>query len=325
MQYRFLGKSGLKNSVVGFGGWGIGGWGPVDDRAARDALQRAFDLGVNFYDTALGYGGGHSEALIGEVFHHRRDQVIIATKVPTKTFRWPALPHEPVEEVFPADWIVECAEQSLRNLKTDYIDLLQLHAWTPPYVHATAWYEGMARLKEQGKVRAFGVSSNDWDPYGPVGLIESGLIDAVQVIYNIFEQRPAERLLPAALAHNVGIIVRVPFEEGLLTGALKPGYVFPAGDWRAGWLTPERLEIAAVRVEALRANLAEDRPTLAALALKFVLSHPAVTTVIPGMRRAAHVEANCAVSDGKSLPDDVLAALKGHAFVHGWSYPWSQT
>ena len=324
MLYRMLGKSGLEISEIGFGGWGIGGWGPRDDQAARDALRQAFDLGVNFYDTALGYGGGHSEELIGEVFHGCRDKVIIATKVPTKTSRWPVLPHEPIEEVFPADWIVECAEQSLRHLNTDYIDVLQLHAWTPPYVHADAWYQGMMRLKEQGKVRAFGVSSNDWDPYGPVTLIESGLIDAVQVIYNIFEQRPAEQLLPAALKHNVGIIVRVPFEEGLLTGRLVPGYVFPEGDWRGSWLTPDRLEIAARRVAALRAFLAEDRPTLAALALKFVLSHPAVSTVIPGMRRSEHVVANCAVSDGKLLDQDVLAALYDHAFVHGWSYPWSQ-
>jgi aryl-alcohol dehydrogenase-like predicted oxidoreductase len=187
-----------------------------------------------------------------------------------------------------------------------------------------AWYEALSRLKEQGKIRAFGVSANDWDPYGPLGLAESGLTDTVQVIYNVFEQRPAERLLPAALAHDVGIIVRVPFEEGLLTGKMGPDYAFDEGDWRAEWLTPERLAEASRRVAALRPFLTEDRPTLAALALKFCLSHPAASTVIPGMRRVAHVEANCAVSDGKLLSDEETEALKTHAFAHGWKYPWSQ-
>jgi len=325
MQYRTLGKTGMQVSEIGFGGWQIGGgWGHRDDAEALRAMQKALDLGINFLDTALGYGNGHSEELIGQAVKGRRDRVIIATKVPTKTARWPVLPREPVSETFPADWVVECAEKSLRHLGTDYIDVLQLHAWTPGYVQQLDWREGLLRLKQQGKVRAFGVSANDWDPYGPVSLIESGLIDAVQVIYNIFEQRPAEQLLPAALKHNVGIIVRVPFEEGLLTGQLGPGHIFEQGDWRAQWLTPERLQEAHTRVEALKPFLNEDRPTLAALALKFVLSHPAVSTVIPGMRSAARVEANCAVSDGQLISDGDLAALKSHAFAHGWSYPWSQ-
>jgi len=173
-------------------------------------------------------------------------------------------------------------------------------------------------------VRAFGVSANDWDPYGTVSLVESGLIDSIQVIYNLFEQRPQEQLLPAALKHNVAIIVRVPFEEGLLTGRLAPGYQFETGDWRAGWLTPERLQEAARRVEALRGFLTPDRPTLARLALKFILSHPAVSTVIPGMRRAAHVLENTAASDGILLSAADLEALRAHAFTHGWKYPWAQ-
>jgi aryl-alcohol dehydrogenase-like predicted oxidoreductase len=325
MQYRKLGRTGIQVSEIGFGGWGIGGgWGRQDNEEALRALKQALDLGVTFFDTAMGYGDGHSERLIGQAVADVRDRVVIATKISPKTKRWPVLPHEVVSETFPADWIVECTEHSLRNLDTDYIDVQQLHAWTPPYTQQLEWHEALTRLKEQGKVRAFGVSANDWDPYGPVGLIESGLIDSVQVIYNIFEQRPAEQLLPAALAHDVGIIVRVPFEEGLLTGKVGPGYVFDEGDWRAEWLTPERLAEAARRVEALKPFLADDRPTLAALALKFCLSHPAVSTVIPGMRRIAHVEANCAASDGKLLSAEEVAALGAHAFAHGWSYPWSQ-
>jgi aryl-alcohol dehydrogenase-like predicted oxidoreductase len=325
MRYRKLGRTGIEVSEIGFGGWGIGGgWGRQDDAEALRALKRALDLGVTFFDTALGYGDGHSESLIGKALGGMRERVVIASKIPPKTYRWPVLPREPLSEIFPADWIIECTEKSLKNLDTDYIDVQQLHAWTPPYTQNLEWYETLMSLKKQGKIRAFGVSANDWDPYGPVGLVQSGLTDTVQVIYNIFEQRPAEKLLPAALEHQVGIIVRVPFEEGLLTGRFGPHHTFDEGDWRAEWLTAERLQEAAQKVEALQPFLAEDRPTLAALALKFCLSHPAVSTVIPGMRRMAHVEANCAVSDGRLLSAAEVEELKAHAFTHGWSYPWSQ-
>ena len=214
-------------------------------------------------------------------------------------------------------------ETSLKNLNTDYIDVQQLHAWTPPYRQQLEWYEALMKLKEQGKIRFLGISANDWDPYGPVELVKSGLIDTVLVIYNIFEQRPAEALLPAALEHNVGIIVRVPFEEGLLTGKMASDYQFEEGDWRAECLTTAMQE-ASPRVEALKQFLTDEYPTLPTLSLKFCLSHPAVATVVPGMRKVTHVEANCAVSDGKLLSDEVVEALKAHAFVHGWKYPWSQ-
>ena len=324
MQYRKLGRTGFEISEIGFGAWGIGGgWGKQDDAAAIDALRRAFDLGVNFFDTALVYGDGHSEQLIGQAIAGKRDKIVIATKIPPKTYRWPALPNDPVSETFPADWIIECTEKSLKNLNTHYIDVQQLHTWTPPYTQQLEWHDALARLKEQGKIRAFGVSANDWDPYGPTDLIKSGLIDTVQVIYNIFEQRPAEKLLPAALSHDVGIIVRVPFEEGLLTGKFRLGHEFEGGDWRKDWLTPDRLEEASHRLDALLPFLNQDQPTLAALTLKFCLSHPAVSTVIPGMRRVSNVESNCAVSDGKLLTAAELNRLKKHAFVHGWRYPWS--
>lgn len=325
MLYRRLGKSQIRVSEIGFGGWGIGGgWGHQDDGEALDALARALDQGVTFFDTALGYGNGHSEQLIGRAVAPVRERVVVATKIPPKTGRWPVLPHEPVTETFPGDWVVECTEKSLKNLNSDYIDVQQLHAWTPPYTQQLDWYEALVRLRDEGKIRAFGVSANDWDPYGPVELAKSGLVDSVQVIYNIFEQRPAEALLPAAQEHQVGIIVRVPFEEGLLTGRFGPAHRFQPGDWRSEWLTPERLRDAHRRVEALRPFLTPDRPTLAALALQFCLSHPAVSTVIPGMRAAAHVDANVAVSDGVLLREDEIEALHAHAFVHGWSYPWSQ-
>ncbi len=220
MQYRELGNSGIRVSEIGFGGWGIGGWGEIDDSEARRALDRAFDLGVTFYDTALGYGDGHSEELIGAAFKKRRDRVVIASKLPPKTEIWPVKPHEPLETTFPADWIVACTEKSLRQLGTDYLDVQQFHAWTDSYTYLDEWREAFLRLKEQGKIRAFGVSVNDWDAYGGANLASTGRVDSIQVIYNIFEQRPAEQLLPAALTGHTGIIVRVPFEEGLLTGRL---------------------------------------------------------------------------------------------------------
>jgi aryl-alcohol dehydrogenase-like predicted oxidoreductase len=201
----------------------------------------------------------------------------------------------------------------------------QLHAWTPPYRRQLEWHETLGGLKAQGKVRAFGISANDWDPYGPVELVRSGLIDSVQVIYNIFEQRPAERLLPEALAHGVGIIVRLPFEEGLLTGKLGPDHRFAEGDWRAEWLTPDRLREAARRVDELRPLLGDEARDLPELALKYCLAHPAVSTVIPGMRSAEHVRQNCAASGGRPLPPGTLQALQRHAFTHGWAYPWSQS
>jgi aryl-alcohol dehydrogenase-like predicted oxidoreductase len=323
MQYRPLGKSGLQVSEIGFGAWGIGGWGERDDEEALRSLRKAYELGVNFFDTALVYGNGHSEKLIGRAFQQEREKVIIASKIPPQSGRWPVRDQDPIQETFSADWVVESTEKTLKNLGTDYLDVQQLHAWTGAYVQQDEWLEGFRRLKDAGKVRAFGVSVNDWDPYGGENLARSGLVDSIQVIYNIFEQRPAERLLPAALEGQTGIIVRVPFEEGLLTGALRPGYRFGEGDWRGEWLNDERLREAASRVEALRPFLGPDRPTLPILALKFVLSHPAVSTVIPGMRREAHVEANVQASDGIPLDEEALESLRSHAFVHGWAYPWS--
>lgn len=323
MLYRKLGKSGIKVSEIGFGAWQIGGgFGKQDDAEAIACIHRAMDLGVNFIDTAAVYGDGHSEKLIGRAVAGRRGGVAIASKIPPKIPRQ-AIETDSIKDVFPVDWIVRITEQSLANLKIDCLDLQQLHSWTPAFLHQPDWLEGLQKLKKQGKIKSFGVSANDWDPYGATELAKSGLIDSVQVIYNIFEQRPAERLLPAAIEANVGIIARVPFEEGLLTGHFGPDVKMDPTDWRAKWLTPERRREAAGRVDALKKFLKPDRPTLAALALKFCLSHPAVSTVIPGMRRIAHVDSNCAVSDGKLLSQDERKALEKHTFVHGWPYPWA--
>ena len=325
MEYRTLGRTGLKISDIGFGAWGIGGgWGKKDDAAALAALNRAFELGINFYDTAFGYGGGHSEELIGQAFKTRRDKVVITSKIPPKTGQWPALDSEPITETFPADWIISCTETSLKRLGTEYLDVQQLHAWADAYNEQLEWHEALTKLQKQGKIRHFGVSANDWNPYNTVRLVESGRVDSVQVIYNIFEQRPAEKLLPAALKHNVGIIVRVPFEEGLLTGKFRPGHTFEPNDWRASWMTPERLQEAQPHIQALEKELDGTYRDLPTLALEFILAHPAVSATIPGMRSVKHVEANCATSQIPPMPADKVQRLKAHKWVHGWKYPWDQ-
>ena len=324
MLYRKLGKTGIKVSEIGFGAWQIGGgFGKQDDAEGIACIHRAMELGVNFIDTAAVYGDGHSERLIGRAVAGKRDRVAIASKIPPKIGRQ-AVEMDSIQDVFPADWIVEITERSLSNLKVDCLDLQQLHSWTPAFLKQTVWLEALQKLKKQGKIKSFGVSANDWDPYGATELARSGLIDSVQVIYNIFEQRPAEKLFSAAMEANVGIIARVPFEEGLLTGNFGPEVKMDPSDWRSQWMTPARRREAAGRVEALKRYLKPDRPTLAALALKFCLSHPAVSTVIPGMRRISHVDSNCAVSDGKLLSKKEIEELEKHKWVHGWLYPWAE-
>jgi aryl-alcohol dehydrogenase-like predicted oxidoreductase len=322
MQYRTLGKTGIKVSEIGFGCWGIGGWDNFkDDRESLRALHRAFELGVNFYDTAMGYG---SEGILGQAFKDRRDKVVIATKISPKTQNWPTLDHEPIETTYPEDWIIKCTDDSLKKLGTDYIDVQQFHSWADPYTNVDSWWNAVQKLKQQGKIRAWGVSTNDWNPYNTVRLVESGRADTIQVIYNLMDQRPDEKLLPAAQKHQVGIIVRVPFEEGLLTGKVREGHTFPEGDWRADFLTPERLTEAEPHIQAYEKELDGTYKDLPTLALKFILAHPAVSAAIPGMRRTAHVEANTAVSDLPAMPAEQVAKLRGLRWHHGWKYPWAQ-
>lgn len=323
MKYRSLGRTGMQISEIGFGTWAIGGeWGSKDDDLAVQAIIRAMDQGLNFIDTAAGYGNGHSERVIARAFREKGERCHVASKIMPKNYKWGALPNVPVSEVFPKDWVIEITERSLRNLETDCIDLMQLHVWTERFNEELDWYEAFVKLREQGKIRFFGVSLNDWDAHSGVNLVNSDRVDSIQVIYNIFEQRPAERLFPAALEHNVGILARVPFEEGLLTGKMCPGFQFGEHDWRARWLADGRLEEACEHVEALRWVENENR-TMAQAALKFILAHPAVSTVIPGMRGAKHVDENIAVSENVTMTPEEVEELRGQAWVHGFKYPWA--
>ncbi len=314
MNRRPLGRTGLAVSEVGYGAWGIGAkqWvGAKDDESLR-ALHRAIDLGVDFIDTALAYGDGHSERIVGQAVRSRKERILVATKVYPKNRRWPARRDIPVKEVFPADHVVACTEESLRNLGLETIDLQQFHVWTDEFVGQGDWPAAVERLKRQGKIRHFGISLGEHTPDNGLRAVESGLVDTVQVIYNIFDQAPEERLFPLCRKMNVGVLARVPFDEGGLTGRITPEASFPAGDFRNRYFRDDRRRQVHERVERILADLGIGAEALPETALRFVLSHPAVSTVIPGMRSVRNAEANGAAGDGRGLPPGTLERLRKH-------------
>jgi aryl-alcohol dehydrogenase-like predicted oxidoreductase len=316
MEYRALGRTGLDVSAIGYGAWGIGGglWVGAEDTESLRALHRAIDLGVNFIDTAYDYGQGRSETLVGRVVRERRETVLVATKIPPKNRVWPASPTVPVSQCFPAAHIVEYAGRSLKNLGLDHVDLMQLHTWHDSYLDQDGWRDAFLDLKRSGKARFLGLSVSDHDPASALRAVQSGIFDTVQVIYNIFDPTPARELLPACRAAGVGVLARVPFDEGGLTGAITPETTFPAGDFRNRYFAGDRKREVRDRVEPLRALLGEEARTLPELALRFCLSHDAVSTVIPGMRRITSVEANAAAGDGRRLSRRLLEELGRHAW-----------
>jgi aryl-alcohol dehydrogenase-like predicted oxidoreductase len=315
MKYRTLGRTGIDVSEIGYGAWGIGGiqWTGGDDEEAKRAVHLAIDHGLNFIDTALAYGGGHSERLVGEVVRSRSERIYIATKIPPKNRQWPA-GDVPLQEVFTYDYIIESTEQSLSNLGVQTIDLQQLHVWHDNWTELPEWIEALTALREQGKVRYFGISINDYQPWNALKVLRQGHIDVVQVIYNIFEQAPENELFPLCQELNIGVIARVPFDEGGLTGAIKPDTVFPETDFRSWFFRGDRKERVFNRVERLKLLLGAEAENLAELALRFTLSHEALSTVIPGMRTANHVTSNCSYSDGRRLTPGMLWRLKQFAW-----------
>ncbi len=314
MNYRKLGRTNWEVSEIGYGAWGIGGtqWlGGTDDESVR-AVRRALELGLNFIDTALAYGDGHSERLVGQIVRESGRKVTIATKAPPKNRVWPAQPGVGIKEVFPYDYIVEATEQSLRNLGVETIDLQQLHVWNPEWVEREEWKRAFEDLKRSGKIRAAGISINDHQPDSALAAIRTGLIDSVQVIYNIFDQSPEENLFPLCRERNVGVIARVPLDEGSLTGSITEKTVFEPGEFRAWYFRGDRKKQVVEHVEALRKDLAGVEGELAQTALRFCLSHPAVSSVIPGMRRLKTVESSMQASALGPLSDDVLAIVRRH-------------
>jgi aryl-alcohol dehydrogenase-like predicted oxidoreductase len=317
MLYRTLGRTGLEVSELGFGAWGIGGtmWIGADDDESLRALRLAIEHGVNFLDTAYGYGDGHSEELVGAAVRESAETVYVASKVPPRNMQWPAPPGVRAEDAFPADWIVTCTERSLQNLGLDTIDVQQFHVWSDEWVGQGDWVEGIERLKRDGKIRFFGVSINDHQPENAIRLVESGLVDTVQVIYNIFDQSPEDALFQAAEAAQVGVIVRVPFDEGALTGSVRPETTFPEGDFRNRYFAGERKREVWERVQAIARDLDVEVDRLAEIALRFCLSHPATSVVIPGMRSTGNVDRNVRAAAAGQLEANHLAALRSHRWV----------
>ena len=320
MNYRKLGRTSLQVSEIGYGAWGIAGdaWLGAKDEESLKALNRAVDLGLNFIDTALAYGGGHSERLVGKVVAERDESIYVATKIPPKNLVWPAPAGLHPDEVFPGDYVRECTEQSLKNLGVEALDVQQFHVWQDEWLGEGNWQEAVEDLKREGKIRSFGVSINDHQPANAVGLIETGLLDTVQVIYNVFDQSPEDELLPACQEHGIGVIVRVPFDEGALTGNVTPETEFDEGDFRNHYFRDDRKGQVQERVRAIISELGASEDEIAEIALRYVLSHPAVSTVIPGMRSVRNVERNTAVGDGEGLPEDQVRLLKNHRWVRNF-------
>jgi aryl-alcohol dehydrogenase-like predicted oxidoreductase len=327
MRYRRFGRLGWQVSEIGYGMWGIaggeGGWSGAQDATGEAALREAAELGCNFFDTAWIYGRGHSEEMLGSLLAARPgERPRVATKIPPKDRNWPSTRQSRLSDVYPADHIVEYAEKSLANLGVDTIDLLQFHTWEDSWADDDAWQRPITALKEQGLVTGVGISVNRWEAWNVLKTLDTGLIDAVQVIYNIFDQAPADELFPACQARDIAVIARVPFDEGTLTGTLTVDSAWPDGDWRNSYFVPENLAQSVPRAAAVAALL-PDGMTLPELALRFILASPAVATVIPGMRSTAHVRSNLGVSDGQPLPPAVLASLREHRWDRQPTW-WSQ-
>jgi aryl-alcohol dehydrogenase-like predicted oxidoreductase len=311
-----LGKTEAEISEIGYGAWGVGGkqWLGGEDDESQRALQRAFELGINFVDTALAYGDGHSERLVGETVKTTFHRIYVATKVPPKNRVWPSSPSTPISEVFPYDYILESTNESLSNLGVEQIYLQQLHTWTDAWVDREEWRRAAENLKRSGKIRFFGISVSEHDPDSALKAVQSGLIDAVQVIYNIFDQSAERNLFPLCQERKIGVLARVPLDEGGLTGTITEDTQFEPGEFRYSYFRDDRKRQVVEHVEALKKDLAGVPGTLPEIAIRFCLSHPAVTTVIPGMRRVETVESSCRAAAAGKLDDRTLAILKRHAW-----------
>jgi aryl-alcohol dehydrogenase-like predicted oxidoreductase len=315
MRYRKLGRTNFEVSEIGYGAWGIGGkqWLGGGDDESVSALHAAIERGLNFIDTALAYGDGHSEALVGQVVRAAGRKIYVATKVPPKNRLWPARPGIGIEEVFPCDYVTACTEESLRNLGVETIDLQQFHVWNPEWIGRDEWRRAFEDLKKSGKAQAVGISINDHRPDTALELVRTGAIDEVQVIYNIFDQSPEENLFPLCQERNIGVVARVPLDEGSLTGRITESTTFPPGDFRQWYFRGDHKRQVVEHVARLQRDL--NGADLPSIALRFAMSHPAVSSVIPGMRTRAHAESNCALSDLGPLPAETVDVLRRHAWV----------
>jgi len=323
MQYRRFGRTDWNVSEIGYGMWGLAGWTGSEKSEVDEALECAVELGCNFFDTAWAYADGKSEQILGQLIKkHNAKQLHFATKIPAKNFKWPAKPEYKLEDCYPFQHIVDYTEKSLRNLNVECIDLQQFHVWDDSWANHDEWKKGIEKLKKDGKVKHFGISVNRWEPNNVLKTLETGVIDTVQVIYNIFDQTPEDKLFPLCRKLDIGVIARVPFDEGSLTGTLTKDTVFPADDWRSTYFVPENLIPSVERADQLK-TLVPSRMSMAQMALRFILCNDDVHTIIPGMRKVRNVEANMATSDGKKLEEALRLELKEHRWDRMPS-KWSQ-
>lgn len=319
MKYRKLGRTGMEVSEIGFGAWGIGKrqWIGAEDDVSLSALKTARDSGINFFDTALAYGEGHSEQLLAQAFG-KSSNVIIASKVPPRNMMWPARHGAPLRDVFPHDYVVQSLDKSLSNLKRDVVDVYQFHVWNDEWADQDEWLKTVREMKASGKVRAIGLSINDHQPANALKALATGLIDCVQVIYNIFDQSPQDELFPYCRHNNIGVIARVPFDEGSLTGNIRPDTTFPQNDFRRFYFKDNRKAEVWEHVSQILSDAKASVEELPSLALRFCITDPAVSTVIPGMRSPERVHANVAVSDVGPLPGAMIEKLRVHRWVRNY-------
>jgi aryl-alcohol dehydrogenase-like predicted oxidoreductase len=312
MHYRRFGRTGWQVSEIGYGMWGLAGWTGSEQSEVDKALELSAELGCNFYDTAWGYGEGKSEQILGALLKkHNRKRLYAATKIPPKNFKWPSRPTYTLEECFPASHIIEYTEKSLKNLGVECIDLQQFHVWEDGWANHDDWKNAIEKLKKEGKVKHIGISVNRWEPDNVLNTLQTGMIDAVQVIYNIFDQAPEDNLFPLCQKLDIGVIARVPFDEGSLTGMLTKSTVFPKDDWRSTYFVPENLNASVDHADALK-PLIPPGMTMPEMALRFILGNDDVHTIIPGMRKIRNVQMNVAASDGKRLDRSLQSKLKDH-------------
>jgi aryl-alcohol dehydrogenase-like predicted oxidoreductase len=330
MRYRRFGSTGWEVSEIGYGMWGIAGWTDSNDDESLASLQSSVDLGCNFFDTAYAYGNGRSENMLGQIVRtNSGKRLYTATKIPPKTLQWPATAESTLADTYPPDHVEEYVHRSLENAKLDQFDVMQFHTWNDEWMRDDRWFYKLDDLRSQKLIQAIGISINRWEPWNGVRAVRSGQIDAVQVIYNIFDQNPEDDLFPACREMDVAVIARVPFDEGTLTGTLTKESRWPEGDWRNTYFVPENLIPSVERADQIKKLLEEwnreheTRITMPELALRFILANEDVSTIIPGMRKLSHVEANIAASDAGPLPRELQEKLKGFRWVRKPT-PWSQ-
>ncbi|MDQ3743149.1 MAG: aldo/keto reductase [Acidobacteriota bacterium] len=324
MRYRRFGRTGWSVSEIGYGMWGMGSWSGSEDEESLRSLQRAVDLGCNFFDTAWAYGEGRSESLLGRLVRANPDKrLYTASKVPPKNRKWPSRRGSTLDDVFPPEYIEEYVHKSLRNSGLESFGLMQFHVWEDEWVEDERWAKKMDELRAQGLVRAVGISINRWEPWNGVRAVRAGLVDAVQVIYNIFDQNPEDELFPACREMDVAVIARVPFDEGTLTGTITKESRWPEGDWRNTYFVPDNLIPSVERADALKPLAARAGLRMPEMALRFILSNPTVSTIIPGMRKTKNVEANVEASDAGPLSSELLEELRKHRWERSPT-PWSQ-